>query len=367
MDYPKCLLQPSWVLDSASADQGNALTMEKTPSASALLSWTLIQPGWLAWHQEDHATAKALWSEALQTAPDDLLLHRVINDHAPELLHQPIPDLLQPDASTKIALVLPGELRCLRHSQQWLQALTRRADLFVCTSAAYADAAQQLDAEALIVDPEPTLPVGTMHQWQKLALALQRVRARELSTGIRYTHILKLRSDFYHLQPSALLPQLVAADGLLCASDKVFGGQRDVMMLFEGFFSAVMGHFDGQELAYWPINSAQILCSDDSFKWYGMLFPQELIGQPNTAAAFRENLHRGGDDLHRALLAWRPPADGDPQQLYWRLFKGHPRFASEICFARFLNFNGIPVHGGSGLLGFLRSDRLRESGSPMGR
>lgn len=359
MDYPKCLLQPSWVLDSASADQGNALTMEKTPSASALLSWNVIQPGWLAWYQDDHLAAKALWSQALQTSPDDLLLHRVINAHAPELLHQPIPDLRQPDGPATIALVLPGELRCFSRSQQWLQALTCHADLFVCTSAAYADAARQLDAEVLIITPEPDFPVGTMHQWHKLALALRMVRAREVRTGKRYTHILKLRSDFHHLQPSQLLPQLVSGDGLLCASDKVFGGHRDLMMLFEGFFSAITGHFDGQEFSYWPIHSAQILCSDDSAKWYGMLFPQELIGQPNTVGAFRQTLARGGEALSRALLEWRPPAGGDPRQLYWRLFQGHPRFASEICFARFLNFNAIPVHGCTGLSGFLRSDRLR--------
>ena len=59
------------------------------------------------------------------------------------------------------------------------------------------------------------------------------------------------------------------------------------------------------------------------------------------------------------LLRWQPPTD-DPAltQSCMRFVQGHPRFASEVCFARFLNFNGIAVNSTPGVRGFLRSDRL---------
>jgi len=45
---------------------------------------------------------------------------------------------------------------------------------------------------------------------------------------------------------------------------------------------------------------------------------------------------------------------------YHRLLKGNPRFASEISFARFLNFCGIPFHDCVALRGFLYSDRSEQ-------
>lgn len=197
-----------------------------------------------------------------------------------------------------------------------------------------------------------------MQQWHKLTSALAMIRSKESRVGRRYTHILKLRTDFHHVQPRRLLRELVAADGLVCSSDKVFGGRRELMLLFAGFYSAIAGWFDQKEQDYWPINVPPILVSDDSSKWYGMAFPRELVGQPSSVLELRELLQRGGARMAEALQKWRPPETADPTKLYWRLFQGHPRFASEVCFARFLNFNSIPAHSCPGLLGFLRSDRL---------
>ena len=180
----------------------------------------------------------------------------------------------------------------------------------------------------------------------------------------KYTHILKLRSDFHHVKPKYLLKELVSADGILCSSDKVFGGGRELMMLFEGFYAGISGWFDQKELDYWPINTETILNSDDSSKWYGMNFPKHLVGQPSSVEKLREVLTIGGQGLAKALQNWRPDQKIDKfnydqyyiEQLH-RIVPGHPRFASEVCFARFLNFNGITTHNSPGLIGFLRSDR----------
>ena len=360
MAYPALLRQPAWVLQSASADRPEPTQLLAEPSPEALRSWAQIEPGWLALEAGDRATAVTLWRQALAQAPGDLLLQRVVNQHAPQLLSCGRPSRRGAPWGSRIALVLPGELRCLNRSLPLLRALTSHADLFVCTSSAYAAAARQLPATALqVIDPEPTLPMGAMQQWHKLAVALAMVREQETRSGRRYSHILKLRSDFHHMQPRQLLAELVAADGLICASDKVFGGRREVMLLFEGFYPAIAAWFDQQEQRYWPIHVAQVLRSDDSAKWYGMPFPTELVGQPPTVEALRAMLTAGGETLAQALLHWRPPAGAQLDAFSCRFFHGHPRFASEVCFARFLNFNAIPAHSSPGLLGFLRSDRLQ--------
>ena len=234
--------------------------------------------------------------------------------------------------------------------------------MFICTSKAFGHAAGQLAAtEVKVVESEPNHPMGAMQQWHKLMLTLSMVRAHESRTGRLFTHILKLRSDFHHVQPRHLLSELVSADGLICSSDKVFGGRRELMMLFEGFYAAIYGWFDRREQHYWPINVGTILNSDDSSKWYGMNFPKELVGQPATVEELRAVLKSGGKVLAKSLQEWKPNEDFNRQQLYskqlHRLVPGHPRFASEICFARFLNFNGIRTNSSPGMLGFLRSDR----------
>ena len=358
-NLPSALRQPRWVLQSASADHAHPGPLSEEAHASALQSWGWIQPGWDAMEQGRIPQATELWQQALHEHPTDLLLQRALNLRAPQLLRQGHLSRRGAPWGSRIAIVLTGELRCLEHSRSFFTALAQHTDLFICTSAAYAEAARGLAAELEVVDPEPALPMGAMQQWHKLACTLAMVRRREANSGRRYTHILKLRSDFHHAQPRRLLQELVAADGLVCASDKVFGGRRELMLLLEGFYPAISAWFDQQEQRYWPINVAPILRSDDSSKWYGMAFPRQLVGEPATVEELRGVLKRGGALLAEALLSWRPAAGADPAALYWRLFEGHPRFASEVCFARFLNFNAIPARSCPSLLGFLRSDRLQ--------
>ena len=360
MSYPALLRQPNWVLQSASADRPGPEQLSATPDADALQAWALIQPGWEAFHIGEPTQAEQLWSEAITRHPSNLLLLRAVNHYAPQLLRQGRISHRSRPWGSRIAVVLPGELRCLNQSQAFFQALGRQADLFVCTSKAFAEPAGSLPAAELqVVDPEPNLPMGAMQQWHKLAMALAMVRARENRTGRRYTHILKLRTDFHHIQPRHLVTELVAADGLIAASDKVFGGRRDLMLLFEGFPAAITAWFDQREHRYWPINADPILSSDDSIKWYGMAFPKQLVGQPTSVDHLRQVLRQGGSALADALLRWQPSTDDqDLAQHCVRFVQGHPRFASEVCFARFLNFNAVPVHSSPGVTGFLRSDRL---------
>jgi hypothetical protein len=289
------------------------------------------------------------------------------NQDEPNSLQQPNSLVWSHWRKRNDALLLTGELRCLSRSQALLKRLSKVADLFVVTTASYADAAQRLTRsdQILIVDHLPAeaqrdqrFPVGSMKQWHKLHLALQLVKTAEQRRGRRYSHLLKLRSDYFYVHPQRLIKDVIKQTqqpeaGLVGASDKVFGGPRDWMMLFQGFYQNLEGWFDDREQHYWPINLAQVLASDEALKWYGMNWPVELIGQPETTEVWRQRLLEGGDGLATALAQFKP----GPNTTYHRLFQGHPRFASEVSFARFLNFNGIPFRDCRSLRGFLYSDR----------
>lgn len=362
MSYPPLIKQPKWVLQSASADRADSEQLNAEPCDTALQAWELVKPGWDALQNGDIERARKCWENAAVLQPHNLLLMRAINQYAPELLVQKRIRRQGGPWRSRIAVVVPGELRCYRHSEELFKSLSRHTDIFVCTSEAFANTAEQLAVTKVkVIDQEPNHPIGAMQQWHKLAITLSMVRAHEKRTKKQYTHIVKLRSDFHHVQPQNLLSELMSADGLICSSDKVFGGRREIMMLFEGFYEAIYGWFDQQEERYWPININTIIKSDDSCKWYGMNFPKELVGQPKTVNDLRETLISGGKDLARSFQQWRPHDGCNMQNQYskqlHRIIPGHPRFASEICFARFLNLNGIRTQSSPGMLGFLRSDR----------
>ena len=362
--------QEPWVLQSASADQPIAAAASADPGAPSrrqARARQLLEQGLALQQGGDAGGAQALWRQALRHAPGDLLLMRAINQLCPPLNAQPLPRRRsRPRRHQRPALLLPGRLRCLDHSRALLERLCQHADLFICTEAADRQAALSLRCRRhrglLVVNDHPALaaaeaalPVPAMKQWHKLALCLQQVRQHEERIGRRYTHLIKLRSDYLHVSPEWFFEDLLdpGLDGLATASDKVFAGPRDLMLLFESFPTLIAGFFDQREDQWWPINSSQILRSDDSSKWYGLNWPERLVGRPASVAALRAVIQAGGSTLAQQLSAFQPQAN----EPYHRLFQGHPRFASEVCFARYLNLCGIPARENRALRGFLRQDR----------
>lgn len=361
--------QESWVLESASADHPVSPTTAEVPPTGPKNAEArrLLAEGARLQRAGRPGEAEAFWRRSLVLAPADLLVRRAINQLCPTLNSHPLPSRRSwPPRGTRFALLLPGQLRCLEHSRGFLEQLCRQADLFVCTEGRYREAATSLRCrrhrEVRIIEDDPetaaedaALPVASMKQWHKLAVCLAMVREQERHQGHRYTHLVKLRSDYLHVNPEWFFQDLVQHkhDGLACASDKVFAGNRDVMMLFLGFQKAIAGFFDGHEHTYWPINVETILSSDDSSKWYGMNWPERLVGKPERVQELRQVLQWGGSELASALAGFR----SQPDEPFLSLFQGHPRFASEVCFARFLNLCGIAAHGNRALQGFLRNDR----------
>jgi tetratricopeptide (TPR) repeat protein len=311
-----------------------------------------------------HSEAMHHFSRAVELADGDERILREVDRAAPSLLS--CASVLDAGSMTgKCAILVPGHLRRLESSVDFLGSLAGRCDLFLCTNEGYREAAKQLGREFgarwTVVEDDPgdariedALPVGSMKQWFKLARCLEMMLREEKEKGFRYAYIYKLRTD-YHFVHARRFPDLHRddeIDGLFAASDKVFGGRREFVMPLAGLCTAMKTHFLDRQHRYWPIGVHQILESGDSYKWFGMRFPARVVGPCHSVEALRASLH-GKED---ALESYRPR----PLDRYVSLFEGHPRMASEICFARYLNLLGIRVHESERLAGFLLSDRLEE-------
>ena len=199
MNLPIQIKQPEWVLLSASADHNSECVLVDMPTNDAINSWNLIKNAYSAILQNDHDAAQRELRTAITNNPNDLLLNRTINVYYPDLLIQNSNLRLNVPSSNdfKLAIVIPGELRCFKKTRDFIEELGKYADIYICTSAKYAEVARTISCKLQVVEYEPNLPVASMHQWHKLNLCLQMVREEEEEHDISYTHILKIRSDFF--------------------------------------------------------------------------------------------------------------------------------------------------------------------------
>ena len=301
---------------------------------------------------------------------DDALLvqKRYTNSQAPHLLQQnAINTRNRGSKQNKTAIILTGELRCLQRSRELILSLKNYADLYIITTAKYREDALSLvkTSRIKVIEDcpyaeaeESNLSVNSMKQWHKLKIGLEMIEEAEHKIGKAYKRILKIRSDYYFVHPEELISSFVRISrnsntGIVGSSDKVFGGRRDYMMLLKGFYMALHGSFDGKENIYWPINLSQILYSDDAFKWFGLKWPKELIGEPTNLWEWREYLIKNQVSLSYLLGSYQTKTNSS----FHSLLEGHPQFSSEICFAKFLNYTGIRFNESYGMRGFLYSDR----------
>lgn len=348
--YPAFICQQDWVIQSASADQGHLIP----PCIDGLKAWAIVKAGIEYLKNKEDSCSDEYWRSVLRENNDNILIYRHFNIYSPELIEQTVPKRFTRPSKSKIAIILTGELRCIEKSRELIKSLANYVDLFIATTYDFSNISlgQKL---CLTVEDDANLQIGSMQQWHKLSKGLEAVRNYEIENKKRYTHIMKLRSDYHFIDPRDLLKDLVDSEGILCSSDKIFGGSRDLMFLFYGFPKLILSVFNNNECRYWPINIDHILMSDDSFKWYGMNFPVELVGNPSTVSELRYILSRQYSEIGSSLLTWIPKDPDTPE--FSKLFIGHKYFASEICFARFLNFNAIPVTFKKSIAGFLRHDR----------
>jgi hypothetical protein len=303
-------------------------------------------------------------SLALRLGSKDLSLVREVNAVFPSVLQYDRIEMKPPTEDAAIAVVLPGELRCWSRSEELIHGLAAHGDVFVCTSPRYADLAATagLPMRVSVVDDDPQLPHPAMQQWMRLNVCLDMVLASEMEIGKPYTHIIKLRTDYFHIDPSDLLSSIGRLRSCLSAcSDKVFGGDRDSMMKFRDFYREIMDYWVDADHRF-PVNHAQILESEDSFKWFGMLFSDSELNGASTPGEFRSVLASGQARNIPATGNASAGAQVHCKRLMPTLFdlvpKGERVFASEIMFAAFLNQMNLRVLWEPCLSGVLWSDRM---------
>ncbi len=351
--------QENWILQSASASRSNP-TQNSSKAEVDTTRKKILQEIIESNRTNDALFIKKKYKKFLRDYSQDLIFQRVINEAAPNLLQLNLPSQRWSIKGSSIAIILCGELRCLAFTKHFFKSLSKHADLFICTNKRYEEEACQLaprNWQRKILVNEPKLPVGSMHQWHKLSICIDLMRQHEKRRGYAYSHFIKLRTDYLHVNPSRLVDEIKNNHAsLLCASDKVFSGPRILGDVISGFYQSIPTIFDHQSEKYWPINVQQILASDDCIKWYGMRFPPAIVGRPQTVDELRSLLSQGGNHISEKLRShFTQPLEG------WHTHcQGHKRFPSELCFARYLNFCNVVCKSNPAFLGFLISNRHKQ-------
>gem|GEM_PF-2009747 len=322
----------------------------------------------------DMVTGNEFGRKAYNNSTNDLSLIRQINFVAPAILRYHEIKLAPPTLKAKIAIAIPGGLRCWSRNFPLIKELLKFCDLFICTTTNYRHILDELksvkNVHTKIIEDNPSLPVPAMQQWMRLNACLEMIRNTEQENGNLYTHIIKLRTDYFFMDPSGILHTIAQVkSGMAACSDKVFAGDRETMMLLQDFYKNLMDFYVDRD-HWFPINTDQILRSDDSFKWFGLMFPEKILKGSVYPAQFRSVIQNHDPDIIKELseldlnnLNKEKKCKGKwlMQTLYERSPKRKKVFASEICFAAFLNMNNITVTWHHCLSGILWQDRSDEN------
>jgi hypothetical protein len=333
-------------------------------------AWYLLEKAREKFEEKKPDKAAIFAKKSLQSSPDDFSLVRQVNLMMPDLLQYGEMKMIPPKSKTRVAIIIPGMLRCLQRSFPLLKSLLSHCDLFICTSPEFEKVAESMQKEGLvrikIVKDNPLLPAIAMQQWMRMNECLQMLKEQESETGIQYTHIIKARTDFYFLHPEKILDELTGlSSGLLMCSDKVFGGKRNDMLRFQEFYHKIMDYY--VDCGHWfDIRLEQIDRSEDSFKWFGMLLPDSVTDDVRHPEELRAMIMKNGVDFYQNLFDKSVKESDDNRSLKGRRLMrtlydesppGKKVFASEICFAAFLNQQNMDAHWSLNFSGVLWNDR----------
>jgi len=313
------------------------------------------------------ASADQAPSRSRQVRDSKLIFSRDLNKSCPTRLVQRGIGPHRRDQPSNTAVLVIGELRCFERCQKLVQDLSKKNDLFIATSKKHKRKAEMIanKSRILLFDDTSTeknqnhkFPHRAMLQWQKLQSALELVCLEEKRRGKKYSSIIKMRTDYYYVHPKNMIDKIneqlnKAGSGMIGASDKTFAGSRDNMMLLRTFANLLKPLFYNRSHHYLPINVTQVINSDVSCKWYGMKWPVEIIGKPQSIEDLWKTLKRKEHEFTKLFDEFVPKESSE----YISFFEGDNQFASEISFAYFLNAAGIPFNDCISLRGFLYSDR----------
>ena len=208
--------------------------------------------------------------------------------------------------------------------------------------------------DKVVIDDFESKVHGAANQWHKLKQGLEFIHYHEKSQNASYTHIYKIRTDFYFNKPICASIHISRGSDFVAVSDKVFGGKRETIMLFKSFLDFSNLVSKGTHL----IDSDWISQTSDSVKWYGFLLERDQSKGTNSIKELKEKIIKNSSQqsLKNKLEMQIYRRTNDSR---YRFFEGSTIFASEIVFAAFLMHHRIIPKYNESLSGFLFSDRSK--------
>jgi hypothetical protein len=264
-------------------------------------------------------------------------------------------------------------MRDLEKTEPRLIELSRQYDIFVVSSsahrkllrgAAWAKAVSFIEDDDLLKTvQEATLKLDggdSLLQWQKLGVALSLVSDREKLTGYKYETIVRIRSDIPLERVAFAVFESLPNNTLAAQSDIIFGGRRDAMMVFDGFFDYAIENFwmnskyrklDWGLVSEWdPLAAAQhrLLLPVLAFSELPRLaLSKKLLkiltgpghGLLGTNRVGRKIFSKILKNIHQGLSRYPEAGQGVPVDVD----DGNNFFPSERSFATFAALNGLKL------------------------
>jgi hypothetical protein len=256
-------------------------------------------------------------------------------------------------ARSKIAILVPGQLRCLEFSYPHFKSWSKGADLFVLTNRTYTEQARavaELGASCRFVEDRPQLAeqeasisTAQLTQWLKLRACIDMLWEVERERNHRYDYIIKMRTDYVLAAPDALLDMDMEATNncIYANTDVCFSGRREFVLPLHGLYMAGLTTFYKRSDQYFAINPDHILeCDATSCKWFLARFPRDLVdlspfnrGTPSAELlqSIKNNRDKIVNYVHGSGNELVPDTTGCRD------------FASELVFFYYMNFLGIPI------------------------
>jgi len=315
--------------------------------------------------------SKQVCREIVSKYPGDLQAIRVINKLHPSLFLFKKNDVAPPKPNSRIAIIVAGELRLISRSMTFFNNLAQYCPLFICTSTKAKEhvllSLISPNVKVALEEDDPTLPFSAMQQWMRLDKALRLISEAEKEQDEPFTHIIKLRTDFYHANPKEILSATCQMNGgILASSDKVLGGDRESMMSFCDFYARIQDYVCDEKTIL-PLSLDQIKESEECYKWFGNLLPETLFKKMTHPGSCREEMMKLSDEefLERknhmdefSISLENGKGVRLMKTIYQYSLPGEKKFASELAFASFLSQRGIPVRFHASYGGVLWSDRI---------
>lgn len=248
------------------------------------------------------------------------------------------------------AILLPGRLRDWNLSKDLIYSLANRSKIFIMTDRTDKEIIDNINHvniyKTIIEDSEyryeyANMPNIVFSQYLKLRSAIKEVYKYEKKYFFSFKNFIKLRTDYFYLNPDQLLNMSHEnnEECLFSQSDLNFSGRREFFLPLQNYYEfAEWSYFNNfHNLQYIPVNPYQIIKSDPgATKYNWLMFPKEIIGKTKTTKPSGEYIKNMINKNFKTSLKYKFKVNNKMKET-----AGNGFFPSESSFALFLNLIGI--------------------------